>query len=115
MATTSGAYDVAQFAWSGSGLVSENPPLFTSTSDQNYGKYSNPQVDAQLVQLAETSDKTEQLKLTGELESTLWKDLATIPLFAWPLLNANSPRVSGVVLNTTQTQATFNGTDWVKS
>ncbi|MBT0567141.1 ABC transporter family substrate-binding protein [Williamsia sp. CHRR-6] len=113
--TTKGAYDVAQFAWSGSGLVSENPPLFTSTSDQNYGKYSNPQVDQLLAKLAETSDRPTQLDLTKQIETILWKDLATIPIFAWPLLNAYSPRVSGVVLNTTQTQAVFNAATWVKN
>lgn len=113
--TQSGAFDVAQFAWSGSGLTSEIPPLYTSTSDQNYGKYSNPAVDALLVKLAQSTDKTDQLKMITELETTLWKDMVTIPIFAWPLLNAYSPRVSGVVLNTTQTQATFNGADWVKS
>ncbi|MCX6468153.1 MAG: ABC transporter family substrate-binding protein [Corynebacteriales bacterium] len=115
VATTSGAYDVAQFAWSGSGLVSENPPLFTSTSDQNYGKYNNPEVDKLLATLAQTSDKSQQLDLTKQIETILWKDLATIPVFAWPLLNAYSPRVSGVVLNTTQTQATFDAASWVKS
>lgn len=115
VATTSGAYDVAQFAWSGSGLVSENPPLFTSTSDQNYGKYNNPEVDKLLATLAQKSDKSQQLDLTKQIETILWKDLATIPVFAWPLLNAYSPRVSGVVLNTTQTQATFDAASWVKS
>ncbi|WP_276113175.1 ABC transporter family substrate-binding protein [Gordonia sp. N1V] len=113
--TTSGAFDVAQFAWSGSGLVSENQPLFATGSDQNYGKYSNPQVDALLSELVATTDKSKQIDLTKQIETIVWSDLATVPLFAWPLLNAYSPRVSGVVLNTTQTQATFNGSEWVKS
>lgn len=113
--TTSGAYDMAQFAWSGSGTVSENQPLFATGSDQNYGKYSNPQVDSLLTELVQTTDKSKQTDLIKQIETILWKDMVTIPLFAWPLLNAYSPKVSGVVLNTTQTMATYNASDWVKT
>lgn len=110
-----GNFDIAQFAWSGSGLVAPVQPLFRSGSEQNYGKYSSPVVDSLLEQLVRTSDVDAQDSLFEEIETQLWTDLATIPVFAWPQLVAHTDNISGVVRNTTQTQATFNASEWERT
>lgn len=111
-AMTDGNFDLAQFAWAGSGLTAPVQPLYRTGSDQNYSKYSNPQVDALLAQLVETGDVAEQDRLFGEIEKLLWTDLPTVPLFAWPQLVAHNSDITGVVRNTTQTQASFNASEW---
>lgn len=55
--------------------------LFHSGSAQNYGEYSNPQIDALLEQARVEPDETVRMSLYQEIEQMLVDDAACLPLF----------------------------------
>lgn len=110
-----GNYDVAMFAWSGSPLVTPATSIFTTGGGQNYGEYSNEEVDALFAELATTTDEAEQLEITNQIDQLLWEDLATIPVFTFPSLAAWNSNVQGVEQNPTQAGLTWNMDEWTRS
>ena len=51
-------------------------------------------------------------RLLTQLDSTLWSDLATMPLFAYPGLVATVPNISGVRYNPSASGVTYNVNQW---
>jgi ABC-type transport system substrate-binding protein len=111
-----GNFDVALFAWIGSPLVTANPPIYQTKAGglggQNNGQYSNPQVDAEFTQLNQELNPDKQFALLKQIDTQLWTDLATIPLFAFPNVVATDSKVQNVKMNTTQQDLTWNAQDW---
>ncbi len=54
---------------------------FYSTSDRNYGKYTNPEIDALIDKQSQTLDKVERYKIIKEIEKKLLKDNAMISAY----------------------------------
>lgn len=115
-AVVNGNYDVALFAWIGSPLVTGSNAAFQTDPNeqpaQNYGKYSNPQVDAWIAELSQTVDEAKQVQLMKQIDTQIWKDLYTIPLFAHPGVLASSKNAEGVEFNATQAELTWNAEKW---
>ena len=63
-------------------------------------------------QLNRTTDLEEQKNLIIEIETILWQDLATIPVFAFPGIVAYDATATGVEYNATQSGLTWNMQDW---
>jgi peptide/nickel transport system substrate-binding protein len=82
---------------------------------QNEGGYSNPQVDQLLRRLQVELSPAGQLDLEARLDTLLWSDLSSIPLYAFPALLATSPNVRGVQFNPTLSGVTYNAQDWTRS
>ncbi|WP_432570035.1 ABC transporter family substrate-binding protein [Kineococcus sp. SYSU DK005] len=112
-----GNFDVGLFAWSGSALVTGSAGQWTTEGcgSANYGCYSNPQVDDLVAQLNRATEPAAQDQLVAQIEKVLWDDLVTIPVFAFPELAAWSKGVSGVVVNPSQAQITWNMDEWALS
>lgn len=110
-----GAFDVAQFAWSGSPLKSGSSSTFQTGGGNNNGKYSNPEVDSLIDQLNQEPDPDAQTELVVQIETILWNDLATIPGFSFPGVIATSADAQGVVYNPTQAGLTWNAYEWVRT
>jgi peptide/nickel transport system substrate-binding protein len=108
----SGNFDVALFAWAGSTLVTGSSSTYTTDGGNNFGSYSNPEVDRLTAQLNITPDAGQQLDLIKEIETILWSDLATIPLFTFPGLAAWSSNAEGVEYNSSQGGLTWNMDQW---
>jgi peptide/nickel transport system substrate-binding protein len=107
-----GNFDVAMFAWTGSPLVTGSSNIYVTNGDSNFGKYSSPVVDNATKQLNGEIDPTKQTALIKQIETQLWTDLATIPLFAFPGILASSPDAEGVEYNATQADLTWNAFNW---
>jgi peptide/nickel transport system substrate-binding protein len=107
-----GEFDVALFAWTSSPQLTQSYPTYLSKGSQNNGKYSSPQVDQLLKQLYSELNPTNQQRLMTELDRTLWSDLATMPLFAFPALLATAANVEGVTYNPGSAGITYNVNDW---
>ena len=105
-------YDVALYAWSGSARVSQNSSLYAIGGRYNFSTYDNAEVDGWLKQLNQELDPARQLDLRRKLDTQLWKDLATIPLFAYPGIVAVAGGVTGVQFNASQNELTWNAQDW---
>lgn len=108
----SGNFDVALFAWAGSTLVTGSSSTYTTDGGNNFGSYSNPEVDRLTAQLNVTPDAGQQLDLIKQIEAILWSDLATIPLFTFPGLAAWSSNAEGVEYNSSQGGLTWNMDQW---
>jgi peptide/nickel transport system substrate-binding protein len=107
-----GKFDVALFGWSGSSLVTGSSSTFITGGGNNFGKYSNPQVDQLTQQLNAEPNKDRQQVLVTQIEKILWDDLATIPVYAFPGVLATSATVEGVVYNASQSGLTWNSHLW---
>ncbi len=108
----SGDFDVALFAWAGSPLVSGLSSTYVTEGGNNNGKYSNPKVDELTQKLDRTTDLDEQTQLITQIESNLWDDVATIPLFTFPGIEAHSSDIEGPSLQPAQSQQTWNMQTW---
>ena len=112
-----GQFDAAVFAWIGNPLLSSNRSIYKtppdkSTLNQNFGFYSNPQVDQLMDKLATDTNSADLATAANQADKIMWTDLATIPLFQFPDLLAHSDKVSGVVYNPTQFDLTWNDNKW---
>ena len=112
-----GQFDAAVFAWVGNPLLSQQKSIYKTPPDktnlnQNFGDYSNPQVDQLMDTLASESDATKLATAANQADTLLWQDLATIPLFQFPDLVAFSDKVKNVTYNPTQFGLTWNDQTW---
>jgi peptide/nickel transport system substrate-binding protein len=107
-----GIFDVALFAWAGSALVTGDSSTYVTNGGNNNGKYSNPQVDELTATLNRTLDEEEQVAVNTQIDTILWEDLATIPLFAFPGIVAYDATTSGVEYNASQAGLTWNMDQW---
>jgi len=111
-ALVTGRFDVAMFAWAGSPLVTGSSSIYVTGGGSNYGNYSNKEVDDLTAQLNQTSDLTEQQNIIVQIETILWSDLATVPVFAFPGIVAYEANATGVEYNATQSGLTWNMQNW---
>jgi peptide/nickel transport system substrate-binding protein len=105
-------FDVALFAWAASSLVSTSAGTYNTGGGNNPYGYSNPEVDKLLTQLNGELDKDKQVQIEKQLDTTLWTDLFSVPLFAFPAILATAKNVDGIKYNSTQADLTWNVGDW---
>ena len=107
-----GDYEVALFAWAGSGQIASGENIYATGKPQNYGGYSNPEVDAAWATLKNSLDPEVHLEQTKVIEQLLWSDLFGIPVFAHPGVDAASASIDGVERTTTQSGISWNAYAW---
>jgi len=107
-----GDYEVALFAWAGSGQIASGENIYGTGKPQNYGQYSNPDVDAAWATLKDSLDPAVHLEQVKVIEKLLWDDLFGIPIFAHPGVDAASSDVDGVERTTTQSGISWNAFAW---
>jgi peptide/nickel transport system substrate-binding protein len=110
-----GDYEVALFAWAGSGQITSGENIYGTGKPQNYGKYSNTEVDAAWERLTTTLDTNVHAEETKKIEKLLWDDLFGIPLFAHPGLGASAEDVLNVRKTATQNGLVWNAEQWVRA
>ncbi|PNL18325.1 ABC transporter family substrate-binding protein [Micrococcus sp. FDAARGOS_333] len=109
-----GDFDVALFAWAGSGQKASGRNIYHSTGAQNDMQYSNPDVDAAWDKLAGSLDEKVQLEQVKEIEKLLWEDYQAIPLFAHPGILGQAADLANVRDTATQSGALWNVEQWVR-
>jgi peptide/nickel transport system substrate-binding protein len=108
-------YDIALFAWQNTGLLSSNTSLYVPGGGQNWNNYNNPKIKDLMAQANKEFDAAKRADLMNQVDTILWDDMATLPLFQFTDAIANSDKVSGVVYHGAL-GVTWNGNDWaVKS
>lgn len=110
-----GDYEVALFAWAGSGQIVSGQNIYSSTGAQNYGGFSNAEVDAAWEALATTLDEDEQFTQIQTIEKLLWDNLYGIPVFAHPGVSAFDSTLSNVRRTATQNTVAWNAEQWVRA
>lgn len=105
-------WDIAMFAWAGSPVKNGTVGTFDTGGGNNNGRYSNPEVDALVAELAASLDLEEQVALANQIDALLWEDLATLPVFSFPAVAAWNDNLHNVVYNPSQNGITWNARDW---
>jgi peptide/nickel transport system substrate-binding protein len=114
-ALPNGDYEVALFAWAGSGQIASGQNIYATGFPQNYGKYSDETVDEAWDTLASTTDEAVHAEQTVIIEKQLWDTLFGIPLFAHPGVIAYSSSLSNVQNTATQSGVFWNAEQWSRA
>jgi len=112
-----GEYDIGEFAWVLTPFDSSNQPIYCSYTNasvcgQNWIHYANPTVDQLLTKASATIDPTKSAALYNQIDTILWKDMVTLPLFQQPQLFGWSTKLGNVVPNTSNVGVTWNAQLW---
>lgn len=107
-----GDFDVALFAWSGSGQVVSGQNIYATTGNQNMLSYSNETVDAEWNKVISSLDPEVWLESKEIIEKELWDDLYGIPLFAHPGIAAYTDGLQNVERTVVQTGIAWNAEQW---
>lgn len=110
-----GDWEIALFAWAGSGQIASGQPIYSTDGGQNFGGFSNEEVDAAWNALAASNDPAVHLEQQKVIEKLLWDNLYGIPIFAHPGLVAHESAIDNVLKNATQTGTAWNAEQWVRS
>lgn len=111
----SGDYDIALFAWAGSGLLGSISAQYASTGPQNTAGWNDPKIDAAFNELNALTDPSKALPLLTTVDQQLASNYYTFPIFTFPGVTAMKSNIAGPVLNSTQTQATWNMQEWERT
>ncbi|WP_434993773.1 ABC transporter family substrate-binding protein [Arthrobacter sp. Ld5] len=109
-----GAWDAVVFGWAGSGLVASGQSIYITGGEQNFGGYTDSEVDRLWDEIVTTTDSEEVIPLKTELEQRLAETQYNVVLYANPNIAGYSSKLEGVELNPTQTGITWNAYSWTK-
>ncbi len=110
-----GDFDVALFAWSGSGQIVSGQSIYETGGGQNFGMYASDAMDTAWDEITDSIDPEVWLEKRKEIEKIAWDDLVTVPLFAHPGLVGYDSSIQNVFFNSTQTQAAWNAEQWMRT
>ena len=95
--STNNVYDASLFGWQSTSVgVSQVPPNYLTTGQNNYGGFSNEQVDTLLNELNVTTDTDRQNEIVREVEKILVDEAFGITIFQFPEITGISNQVTGV-------------------
>jgi len=106
-------YDASLFGWqSTSTAVTESEANYRTGGGNNFGGYSNEEVDALYDQLSTETDPDAQLQLQVDIEKQLWADAFGTVIFQFPLVTAYRDTVSGIDPITISPTIFWNYWEW---
>ncbi len=112
-ALVNGDYEVALFAWAGSGQIASGQNIYSTGLPQNYGEFSNAEVDAAWKTLAGSLDPEVHAEQVKVIEKLLWDNLFGIPLYAHPGVAAYDANLENVRPSAAQDGISWNASQWV--
>ena len=113
VANENGDFEVALYAWAGSGQIASGQNIYATDRPQNTTLYSNSDVDAAWDTLAASLDPEVHLEQMKVIEELLWNDLHGIPIFAHPGVTAHTAGMQNVRHTATQSGASWNAEQWL--
>jgi peptide/nickel transport system substrate-binding protein len=106
-------YDVVVFAWVGAPFpTSGNAPNYITGAGNNFGAYSNKQVDSLLARAVKTSDPTKAAQLDNQADQLVSKDAYTLPLYQKPTFLAVYNKWVNIRDNATGQGPPYNAQQW---
>ncbi|MCT1605819.1 ABC transporter substrate-binding protein [Nesterenkonia massiliensis] len=110
-----GDWDVALFAWAGSGQIASGRNLYHSAGGQNDASWNNEELDALWDELVVTMEEEDRIPLIQQIEKILWDDLMSIPLFVHPGIFASDAEIYNVRSTASQNGITWNADQWQRA
>ena len=114
-ALDTGDYEVALFAWAGSGQIASGANIYRTGGAQNFGGFSNSAVDDAWSTLASSVDPEVHMEQLKIVEKALWDDLYGIPIFAHPRIVGYDATLENVRDTAVQTGVSWNAEQWVRA
>jgi peptide/nickel transport system substrate-binding protein len=109
-----GQYQIALFAWVSSPYISQNASIYATPQGdsigQNYTRAGDPKVDALFPQINAATDTKTADDLGNQVDTLLWNDLYTIPLYQKPTFIAYNSNYTGIVENATNAGPLWDST-----
>lgn len=112
-ANESGDFEIALYAWAGSGQIASGQNIYATDRPQNTTLYSNADVDAAWATLAGSLDPEVHLEQVKVIEELLWNDLHGMPIFAHPGVIAYTAGMENVRHTATQSGVSWNAEQWL--
>ncbi|WP_237565274.1 ABC transporter substrate-binding protein [Ornithinimicrobium cavernae] len=112
---SSGDWEIALFAWAGSGTVTGSAFWYESDGAGNYGGWVNEAADAAWETISTTLDEEVQKEQLAIVETEAWNTLHSIPVFAHPGVIAYDSTLDNVIHNSSQTGVAWNAEQWVRT
>jgi peptide/nickel transport system substrate-binding protein len=112
----SGRFDMALYSWVGGPFVTGNESLYASprgeSIGQNYTRGGDRRVDRLFEQLAVETHPATIVAIANRIDTLLWENLFTIPLFQRPIIAAHHRAVANVAINASSDGLAWNADDW---
>jgi ABC-type transport system substrate-binding protein len=105
-------YDLAIFAWLGTGDPSGQVDVYGIGGGSNWKGYKNAKVTSLFRRSDATLDVKTRMSLVNKAEALLAQDLPTIPLYQKPTYFVYRTKVKGIVDNPTIAGPTWNAEHW---
>jgi peptide/nickel transport system substrate-binding protein len=109
---STGDYDIIIFAWVGTPFIADSKSIFETDGGQNYGKYSNPQVDKLLADGAKELDPAKLRDSFNQADEIMSKDAYVLPLYQKPVFIAVYSDYVYIRNNPTAEGQTYNIDEW---
>ena len=113
-----GGFQAALFAWVSTPFVSSNQSIYYSPENglgQNYSRIGTPEIDDLLSQMVSEPDPDAAADLANQVDTALWAQMATLPLFQKPTVIAYQSTITGVEDNSSQAGPLWNSETWAVS
>jgi peptide/nickel transport system substrate-binding protein len=108
-----GGFDVAAFSWIGGPFaVSGSRDIYVTRGGGNFGKFSDPEVDALFEQATAELDPARSIALANQIDRRLWEGLHSIPLYQRPTFLAWRETLRNVTENPTNEGPLWNAESW---
>jgi len=104
-------YDIILFAWVATPLQSANTSIYAPGGDQNYNGINIPELTDLFAQANAEFDTATRADLMNQIDTVLWDNMATLPLFQFQNMVAFSDTISNVVFND-PAGVTWNANEW---
>lgn len=110
-------FDIIEFAWVSTPFASGNNSIYCSYTNanlcgENWDHFANKQVDSLLTQAASSINPTTEASLYNQVDTLLWKNMVTLPLFEQPQLYTWSNSYGNIAPNPSNEGLTWNAFDW---
>ena len=109
-------FQIIEFAWVTSPFISGNQSIYCSyTSPQcgdNWDHYADKKVDTLFNQALSTINPTQANAIYNQIDTQLWSDMATLPLFQNPDLFGWSSNYKNIIPNTSNVGIPWNANMW---
>ncbi|MDQ4093959.1 MAG: ABC transporter family substrate-binding protein, partial [Actinomycetota bacterium] len=113
-ATTSrGDYDIVVFAWVASPFAYGGAvQLWTTGQGNNFGNYSNPDVDRLIAAAASQTDEAQAKEMLNQADRRLTRDAYVLPLYQKPTFIALYDTIANVRNNSSLDGPPYNVAEW---
>ncbi len=108
-----GGFEIAGFSWVGGPFaISGSRDIYVTGGGGNYGRFSDPEVDALFKQATAELDPARSTALANQIDRKLWEGLPVIPLYQRPTFLAWRGTLRNVVENPSNEGPLWNAETW---